>query len=42
METEILASRNAVDLLMRSYFDAKICDTNSDVGDPGYTYGFDC
>lgn len=43
METEILASRNVVDLLLQEKFNSSIC--MSDKGkeaSPEFVYGWDC
>ncbi|KAJ7693682.1 Prenylcysteine lyase-domain-containing protein [Mycena rosella] len=44
METETLASRNIVDMLLRDMFDAGICPTapSSDTDKEDYVFGWDC
>jgi prenylcysteine oxidase/farnesylcysteine lyase len=46
METETIASRNVVDLLMREKFNSSICPLDEEKGEasvhPEFVYGWDC
>ncbi|KAI0764680.1 FAD/NAD(P)-binding domain-containing protein [Fomes fomentarius] len=46
METEIIASRNVVDLLLRQHFNSSICETSmeerSEATGTDFVYGWDC
>lgn len=44
METETIASRNIVELLLREEHDASICKPGESTAEPGpdFVYGFDC
>jgi prenylcysteine oxidase/farnesylcysteine lyase len=45
METEILASRNVVDLLLQEKFNSSICISDEEKGreaSPEFVYGWDC
>jgi prenylcysteine oxidase / farnesylcysteine lyase len=44
METQTLASRNIVDLLLREKFNASICrlDIEERMKKEGFVYGWDC
>lgn len=43
METEILASRNVVDLLLQEKFNSSICPLDEEKETPeGFVYGWDC
>ncbi len=46
METQTLASRNIVDLLMREKFNSSICPLDEEKEGPsvdaGFVYGWDC
>ena len=44
METEIIASRNVVDLLLQEKFNSSICplDEKEKEAPEGFVYGWDC
>jgi prenylcysteine oxidase / farnesylcysteine lyase len=44
METETLASRNVVDLLLREKYNSSICplDSEKEKEKEGFVYGWDC
>lgn len=43
METETIAARNVVELLMQEEYDAGICKCSGDTDDEdSYVYGWDC